>query len=46
MILKLKKVNSEKDCAFLSQMRNNPNSPHNIALRCNDDFKNQSCQNW
>lgn len=37
-----KKVNSGKDCAFLSHVGNNPNSPHNVALRCCEDFKKQS----
>nr|KYP64740.1 Zinc finger MYM-type protein 1 [Cajanus cajan] len=38
-----KKVNNGKDCAFLSHMGKNINSVHNAALRCLEDFKNQSC---
>lgn len=35
-------MNSGKDYAFLSHIGNNPNSPHNVALRCCEDFKKQS----
>jgi hypothetical protein len=38
-----KKVNNGKDCAFLSHMGKSPNSSHNVALRCYEDFKNHSC---
>ncbi|XP_039144034.1 zinc finger MYM-type protein 1-like [Dioscorea cayenensis subsp. rotundata] len=38
-----KKVNSGKDCAFLSHVGKSPNSPHNIAIKCFEDLKNQSC---
>jgi hypothetical protein len=37
-----KKVNSGKDCAFLSHIGKSPNSAHNVALRCYEDFKNHS----
>lgn len=37
------KVNNGKDCVFLSHVGKGPNSPHNVALRCYEDFKNQSC---
>lgn len=36
-------MNSGKDYAFLSHIGNNPNSPHNVALRCCEDFKKQYC---
>ncbi|XP_045807663.1 zinc finger MYM-type protein 1-like [Trifolium pratense] len=38
-----KKVNNGKDCAFLNHMGKSPNSSHNVALRCYEDFKNHSC---
>ena len=38
-----RKVKSGKDCAFFTHIGKSPNSPHNVALKCYEDFKNESC---
>jgi hypothetical protein len=40
---KWKKVNSGKDCAFLTHMGKDSKSAHNYALKCYDNLKNKSC---
>ncbi|GKV30692.1 hypothetical protein SLEP1_g39478 [Rubroshorea leprosula] len=40
---KWKKVNNGDKCKFLAHMGKDPNSIHNIAVKCLEDFKNQSC---
>ncbi|GAV90630.1 DUF4371 domain-containing protein, partial [Cephalotus follicularis] len=37
-----RKVNSGKDCAFLTHVGKSPSSPHNVAIKCCEDLKNQS----
>ncbi|GAV70253.1 LOW QUALITY PROTEIN: Dimer_Tnp_hAT domain-containing protein/DUF4371 domain-containing protein, partial [Cephalotus follicularis] len=36
-----RKVNSGKDCAFLTHVRKSPSSPHNVAIKCCEDLKIQ-----
>ncbi|XP_057454884.1 uncharacterized protein LOC130746320 isoform X1 [Lotus japonicus] len=38
-----RKVNSGKDCSFLTHVGDGPNSSHNVALKCCEDFKSQYC---
>ena len=38
-----RKVNSGKNCAFLTHMGSTCNSAHNYAVRCYDNLKNQPC---
>ncbi|GKU91669.1 hypothetical protein SLEP1_g5506 [Rubroshorea leprosula] len=40
---KWKQVNNGDKCKFLAHMGKDPNSIHNIAVKCLEDFKNQSC---
>ena len=40
---KWKKVNSEKDCAFVNHEGKTPASAHNFSVRCYEDLKNQLC---
>ncbi|GAV66423.1 DUF4371 domain-containing protein, partial [Cephalotus follicularis] len=37
-----RKVTGGKDCAFLTHVGKTPNSPHNIAIKCCENLKNQS----